>query len=65
MNTTVKIESGLVLGKSENEIKIFLGIPYTAPPIGKLRWKAPQPAPAWPGIRPCLEFGPSSFGDTD
>lgn len=42
----------------------WLGVPYAAPPVGALRWAAPRPAPAWPGVRnvllpgePCIQFG--------
>ncbi|QNE73596.1 carboxylesterase family protein [Streptomyces finlayi] len=35
-----------------------LGIPYAAPPFGAHRFMAPRPAPAWNGVRDCLEFGP-------
>jgi para-nitrobenzyl esterase len=37
--------------------KAFLGLPYAAPPIGDLRWKAPQPALAWKGTRDATHFG--------
>ena len=36
----------------------FRGIPFAAPPVGELRWKAPQPAHAWDGVRDATEFGP-------
>ena len=36
----------------------FLGIPYAAPPIGDLRWRAPQPAKPWQGIRQATQFSP-------
>src|SRR4051794_32896144 len=35
----------------------WAGIPYAAPPVGELRWKAPRPAPAWQGVREALQFG--------
>ena len=40
----VKIDSGIVQGKNVGTVNAFLGIPYAAPPVGKLRWKAPEPA---------------------
>lgn len=56
----VKIESGLVAGVysgSPSKAAMFLGIPYAAPPVGELRWKAPQPAQKWTGIRSATRFG--------
>ncbi|QMV20253.1 carboxylesterase family protein [Granulicella sp. 5B5] len=38
-------------------VHAYLGIPYAAPPVGDLRWKAPQPAEAWKGIRDATHFG--------
>src|SRR5271170_384245 len=48
---TVKTELGKVHGKTINDGKVraFLGLPYAAPPVGDLRWKAPQPAAKWKG----------------
>jgi para-nitrobenzyl esterase len=56
---TVKTEQGKVHGKTINDgkVKAFLGLPYAAPPVGALRWKAPQPAIKWKGDRDATKFG--------
>ncbi len=55
----VQTDKGMVEGKrsADSKIHIFLGIPYAAPPVGELRWKAPQPAPSWKGIKKATQFG--------
>jgi para-nitrobenzyl esterase len=50
-------DSGTVEGKDEGTVRAFLGIPYAAPPVGNLRWKAPTPATKWTAVRPAKEFG--------
>ncbi len=42
---------------ADSKIRIFKGIPFAAPPVGALRWKAPQPAASWTGVRKAAEFG--------
>ncbi len=37
---------------------LFKGIPFAAPPVGELRWKAPQPVIPWEGVKQCYKFGP-------
>lgn len=37
---------------------VFKGVPYAAPPVGDLRWRAPQPVPKWEGIRKADSYGP-------
>jgi para-nitrobenzyl esterase len=56
---TVKTEQGKVRGKTINDgkVKAFLGLPYAAPPVGDLRWKAPEPAAKWKGERDATKFG--------
>jgi para-nitrobenzyl esterase len=56
---TVKTEQGKVHGKTINDgkVKAFLGLPYAAPPVGDLRWKAPQPAAKWKGERDATKYG--------
>jgi para-nitrobenzyl esterase len=53
----VKVEGGLLRGTVEDGLRIYRGIPYAAPPVGDLRWKAPQPAPKWEGVRAAEQFG--------
>ena len=51
--------SGTVLGEPDKPVRVYRGIPYATPPVGPLRWKPPQPAARWSGIRECTAF--SSF----
>ncbi len=55
LDSLVKIDSGLVAG-SGTSIRAYKGIPFAAPPVGDLRWKAPQPVKPWKGIRVAKEF---------
>ena len=52
------VETGDVEGVLEDQLAVYKAIPYAAPPIGDLRWKAPQPAKKWTGTRLCDKFGP-------
>ena len=56
---TVKTEQGKAKGKTINDgkVKAFLGLPYAAPPVGDLRWKAPEPAAKWKGELDATKFG--------
>jgi para-nitrobenzyl esterase len=55
----VKTAQGEATGKliMNGTQKAFLGLPYAAPPVGDLRWKAPQPPSAWTGVRDASTFG--------
>jgi para-nitrobenzyl esterase len=56
---TVKTVQGEVRGKwiRDGKEKAFLGLPYAAPPVGTLRWRAPESPAAWSGIRDATKFG--------
>jgi para-nitrobenzyl esterase len=54
----VETTDGRLRGQVQDDVVAFRGIPFAAPPVGELRWRAPQPPAAWDGIRDALEFGP-------
>ena len=67
---SVTVETGQLRGtmSADRSVEIFKGIPFAAPPVGDLRWKAPQPPKSWTGIRPADKFGSAClqtnvFGD--
>ena len=58
-NPIVRTDDGLVRGAGVAGVNSFLGLPYATPPTGNLRWRPPQPAAAWSGVRDATQFGPS------
>ena len=66
MLRVTKTENGTVRGLpgTNARITVFKGIPYAAPPVGELRWRAPQPAKDWEGVRECFEYGPIAMQTT-
>jgi para-nitrobenzyl esterase len=57
-SASVKVEGGLVEGTVEDGLAVYRGIPFAAPPVGDLRWKAPQPAAKWDGVLQANKFAP-------
>lgn len=57
----VRVQQGLLAGTAGRApaITVFKGVPFAAPPVGGGRWRAPQPAASWSGIRPATAFSPS------
>jgi para-nitrobenzyl esterase len=54
----VKTDKGSVRGVAKGDMREFLGIPYAAPPVGSLRWRPPQDAAAWTGVKATTSFAP-------
>jgi para-nitrobenzyl esterase len=54
----VRTDTGRIAGVVREDVKTFLGIPYAVPPVGDLRWRAPQPAKPWQGVRPAVAYSP-------
>ncbi len=66
----VKVENGIIEGNynTVTGIQTYLGVPFAKPPVGDLRWKAPQPLDNWDGVKETKKFGPRPmqrmvFGD--
>ncbi|WP_346860840.1 carboxylesterase family protein [uncultured Draconibacterium sp.] len=58
---TVQVKEGKLEGNIDGKVSVFKGIPYAAPPVGELRWKAPQPAIKWEGVRKTGGYAPGSL----
>jgi len=58
VNDPVKLDTGLISGVAgHDEVRVFKGIPFAQPPVGGLRWRAPQAPSHWEGVRKADEFG--------
>jgi para-nitrobenzyl esterase len=53
----VRLDAGQIEGDSEEGIMVFKGIPYAAPPVGRLRWQPPQPPAKWNEVRSAKTYG--------
>ena len=53
----ITLDTGRITGQQADGVRIYKGVPFAAPPVGKLRWQPPQPASPWDGVRACTEFG--------
>jgi len=62
---TVRIDSGMLRGERSGTVLSFKGIPYAAPPVGRLRWRNPTPVQKWTGVRDARNFGPSCMQTDD
>ena len=57
VQSLVRVDSGEVQGVLDDGVVSFKGIPFAAPPVGELRWRPPQPAASWKGVRQAAEYG--------
>ena len=55
---TVKVAEGALHGVTAGAVTSFKDIPFAAPPVGELRWRPPQPAKPWAGVRDATQLGP-------
>jgi para-nitrobenzyl esterase len=53
----VRTDNGFVQGVKVDDVRQFRGIPFAAPPVGENRWRPPQPAASWDGVRDATQFG--------
>lgn len=61
LNPAVPTNAGTVSGAREGSLAVFRGIPFASPPVGENRWRAPQPASSWRGVREAKAFAPACF----
>jgi len=71
MIDTVHTDAGLVQGVRMDNVTVYKGIPFAAPPVGERRWREPQPVTPWSGVRvtdtfapACMQTGVSMPGET-
>jgi len=57
----VRAPAGVVRGEAKGDLNLFLGLPYAAPPLERLRWRPPVAAPIWRGVRDATKFGPACY----
>ena len=58
----VTIDTGQIEGTAQDGMTVYLGIPFAAPPVGDLRWRAPQPPARWTGVKSAAAFAPACTG---
>ncbi|HWQ65825.1 MAG TPA: carboxylesterase family protein [Methanospirillum sp.] len=55
----VKIDAGLISGFEQDDLRVFLGIPFAAPPTGDMRWRPPASVQSWDGVKETKKFSPA------
>jgi len=63
LSTTVDVTGGTVAGTAQGDLTVFKGIPFAAPPVGKLRWAEPAPVVPWQGTKQTTQYGAPCMQD--
>ncbi|WP_239504414.1 carboxylesterase family protein, partial [Stenotrophomonas maltophilia] len=53
----MKVDAGELQGVRNGQVQIFKGVPYAAAPVSDLRWRPPQPAAPWAGVKQAARYG--------
>lgn len=61
MDITVKTQFGSLCGEQKKGYAQFLGVPFAKPPVGKLRFRKPQPMEKWDGVRQAKKYANYCF----
>jgi para-nitrobenzyl esterase len=59
LTTTVEVTGGKIEGFEQDEVLVYKGVPFAAPPVGDLRWKEPGPVESWTGVKKADAFAPA------
>ena len=62
---TVHIQNGALRGVVQDGMHAYLGIPYAKPPVGELRWRAPQPVTPWQNVFKAERYGQQCSQNND
>src|SRR5947199_9001363 len=60
MAPLVETSYGKLRGTEQREVTVFRGIPFARPPVGPLRFRAPERPAGWAGVRDAIRFGPAA-----
>jgi len=55
----VQVTGGRIVGTAADGVNVFKGVPFAAPPVGQLRWRAPQPVVPWQGVKTAQAYAPA------
>ncbi len=61
----VETRQGALSGLTDENVHVWCGIPYAAPPVGEWRWRSPRPPERWDGLREATAFSPSSWQSSE